>query len=127
MKSTKLKTDGEEKLRKKAEIKLKNLEVTNNGEGDFEDNPRKLLHELQVHQVELEIQNEELKNARDKAEDLLDKYTTLFDFAPISYFIIDKNGIIYETNFSGAKLLEIPRKTNRSFKNFNSYFFIKKS
>ena len=118
MKSTKLKTDGEEKLRKKAEIKLKNLEVANNGEGDFEDNPRKLLHELQVHQVELEIQNEELKNARDKAEDLLDKYTTLFDFAPISYFIIDKNGIIYETNFSGAKLLEIPRKTNRSFKNF---------
>jgi signal transduction histidine kinase/ActR/RegA family two-component response regulator len=61
----------------------------------------RVLHELQVHQVELEMQNEELKEARDKMEALLEKYTDLYDFAPV--------GVIRETNLAGASLLGIAR------------------
>jgi len=49
----------------------------------------KLLHELQVHQIELEMQNEELIQANATAEAALKKYTMLYDFAPMGYFTLD--------------------------------------
>ena len=64
-----------------------------------------LVHELQVHQIELEMQNEELKRARLEAEDALMKYSDLYDFAPIGLFTIDVHGLIQELNLAGAALL----------------------
>lgn len=65
----------------------------------------KLIHELQVHQIELEMQNEELKNAKEKAESAYEKYVDLYDFAPMGYFNLSEEGIILNLNFSGANML----------------------
>jgi PAS domain S-box-containing protein len=76
-----------------------------------------LVHELQVHQIELEMQNEELKRAKLEMEDALTKYSDLYDFAPIGLFAIDQQGIIQEVNKAGAALLGIERRNlmNRHF------------
>jgi PAS domain S-box-containing protein len=71
--------------------------------------PRKLLHELQVHQVELEMQNGELQEARDRMEGLLEKYTDLYDFAPVGYFSINELGMIVEANLTSATMLGVER------------------
>jgi PAS domain S-box-containing protein len=70
---------------------------------------RRLLHELQVHQVELEMQNAEIQEARDRMETLLAKYTDLYDFAPVGYFSLDEEGRILEANLTGAALLGAAR------------------
>ena len=71
---------------------------------------RRLLHELQVHQVELEMQNEELRSGREELEVSLGKYAELYDFAPVGYFTFDAQGLIHEVNLAGAKLLGIERQ-----------------
>jgi PAS domain S-box-containing protein len=70
---------------------------------------RALVHELQVHQIELEMQNEELGRAEAQAQDALDKYTDLFDFAPLGYFQLTQDGVIREANLAGAALLGLDR------------------
>jgi len=70
---------------------------------------RKLVHELEVHQIELEMQNEELFRARNEAEAALKKYTDLYDFAPIGYLTLDNTGTIHAVNLSGATLLGVER------------------
>ncbi len=107
-------------LREKAEKKLKSNKQKSAKQPANESDSSTLLHELEVHQIELEIQNEELKQARDTAEQLLDKYTTVFDFAPVGYFTLNRDGVILETNLAGAGLLN----RERSFivkNNFNQY------
>lgn len=64
-----------------------------------------LLHELQAHQIELEIQNEELQQANLKLEDALQKYSDLYNFAPVGYLTIDSKGIIKEANLTAGELL----------------------
>jgi two-component system C4-dicarboxylate transport sensor histidine kinase DctB len=64
-----------------------------------------LLHELNVHQAELEAQNLELREARKELEDTLEKFASLFDFAPIGYIIMNSKGRITEVNESAAALL----------------------
>jgi PAS domain S-box-containing protein len=78
---------------------------------------QRLLHELQVHQVELEIQNAELRSAREELETALEKYTDLYDFAPVGYFTLDRDGVINAVNLTGATLLGIERSrlVGRSF------------
>lgn len=71
--------------------------------------PIRLLHELQVHQVELEMQNAELREVRDRMETLLEKYTDLYDFAPVGYFSLDRQGRILDVNLTGSLLLNIQR------------------
>jgi PAS domain S-box-containing protein len=71
--------------------------------------PRALLHELEVHQLELEMQNEELLSARNEAENALARYTELFDFAPIGYATLGIDGCIREVNHAGAQVLGLPR------------------
>jgi len=66
---------------------------------------QKLIHELEVHQIELELQNEELSIARTEAVEISAKYHELYDFAPIGYFSLSKEGDIIELNFCAAKLL----------------------
>ncbi|HZK62149.1 MAG TPA: PAS domain S-box protein [Anaerovoracaceae bacterium] len=68
-----------------------------------------LVHELQVHQIELEMQNEELRRAQSELEDALNRYSDLYDFAPLGYFTFDKNGSILDVNLTGAKKLGIER------------------
>jgi PAS domain S-box-containing protein len=70
---------------------------------------QRLLHELEVHRIELEMQNAELRQARDEAEKALDKYTDLYDFAPVAYFTFDRNGVIRAVNLTGAALLGVER------------------
>jgi len=81
---------------------------------------KRLLHELQVHQIELEMQNTELQEARDKMEILLETYTDLYDFAPVGYFSVDDQGLILEVNLTGAALLGIERSRliNRRLQSF---------
>jgi PAS domain S-box-containing protein len=64
-----------------------------------------LLHELQVHQVELQIQAEELNSSRAECEAALIRQTQLYDFAPVGNFTVDGNTTISELNLMGAHLL----------------------
>ncbi len=68
-----------------------------------------LVHELEVHQEELKIQNKELQSALAKMEALRDRYVELYDFAPVAYFNLDKMGIITEANLTGSRLLGLER------------------
>lgn len=68
-----------------------------------------LIHELRVHQIELEIQNEELREAQIRLEEARRRYFDLYNFAPVGYFTLDINGIITDMNLSGAELLGIER------------------
>ena len=70
-----------------------------------EEKTQRLVHELEVHQIELEMQNAELRQARDETEKMLEKYTDLYDFAPVGYFTLDQEGAIREVNLTGAMLL----------------------
>jgi PAS domain-containing protein len=108
-------------LRKKAEEKLK--ENKRKIDAPFpESDVKKLLHELQVHQIELEMQNEELREAYETAETALKNYTMLYDFAPMGYFTLDSEGRICELNFTGAEILGDKRFSliNTNFKLFVS-------
>ncbi len=70
---------------------------------------KRLLHELQVHQIELQMQNTELRQARDELELALDNYTDLYDFAPSGYFTLASTGAILQANLTGATLAGIER------------------
>lgn len=62
-----------------------------------------------MHQIELEIQNEELVQSRAVAEAALRQYTELYDFAPVGYFTLTRTGVIRQANLTGAKLLGVVR------------------
>jgi PAS domain S-box-containing protein len=78
------------------------------------------VHELEVHQIELEMQNEELRQAHNELELSRNTYAELYDFAPVGYFIFDRHGLVQEVNLTGAQLLGIERQklTNKSFTSF---------
>lgn len=91
-----LRQKAEEKFEnKKSEIKMPLQEI----------DQLKLIHELEVHQIELEMQNEELVIAKEKAETAEEKYTELYDFAPCGYLTLSKDGRILELNFAAAQML----------------------
>ena len=101
-----------EELLKKKQDKMEKIII--------ETDALKLLHELQVHQIELEMQNEELIKANETAETALKKYTMLYDFAPMGYFTLDPDANICELNFTGAEILGDKRFSllNTNFKLF---------
>ena len=70
---------------------------------------RRILHELQVHQIELELQNEELKQSKAEVDESREKYTDLYDFAPVGYCSLTADGTIQLVNFMGASLVGIER------------------
>jgi len=70
---------------------------------------RRLVHELEVHQIELEMQNVELRQARDEVEAVLDKYTDLYEFAPVGYFTLAADESIRLVNLAGSVLVGIER------------------
>lgn len=108
-------------LRHRAEKRLKNQAP----EADSPCSPaqtQRLLHELQVHQIELEMQNEELRESRVQVEAALECYTDLYDFAPVGYFTLSIEGIIQKVNLPGARLLGLERSrlVGARFKTFVS-------
>jgi PAS domain S-box-containing protein len=69
----------------------------------------KLLHELQVHQVELAMQHEQLEQSRAEVAESLERYVERFEFAPVGYFTIEPDGRIVEGNLAGADLFAVDR------------------
>lgn len=138
MKKEKTNITHEASLREKAEEQLKRIQALNaNPLNDqivtpvhpdtvksemeqSEGNRRKLVHELEVYQVELEMQNEELKLASEKAEAATEKYTAIYDYAYTGYFTLDTDGNICELNHSAAKMLGMDRSilAKGNFKKF---------
>ena len=74
------------------------------------DAEHRLLHELQTHQIELELQNEDLRQAQVELAAARDRYADLYTFAPISYVTVGRNGLIVETNLKGTELLGAERQ-----------------
>jgi PAS domain-containing protein len=73
------------------------------------DESQRLIHELQVHQIELELQNVQLQEARAELEAGLRRYSDLYDFAPLGYVALDREGTIRKVNLAGARLLGLER------------------
>jgi PAS domain S-box-containing protein len=70
---------------------------------------RRILHELRVHQIELEMQNEELRRAQSELNAERARYFDLYDFAPVGYMVLSEKGLILESNLTAATLLGVPR------------------
>jgi PAS domain-containing protein len=92
------------RLRQRAEESL----AMSSGKGAVGDS-QWLIHELEVHKIELEMQNAELRKTREDLELLLEKYTELYDFAPVGYFTLDPKGTICSVNLTGSSLLGVER------------------
>ena len=88
-----------------AQVIKQNLNHPPKSEADV----RRLQHELEVHQIELEMQNEELRAAQKEIEAGLERYTDLFDFAPVGYFNLTRDGTIRLANLTGCNLLGLTR------------------
>ncbi len=96
------------KLRKRAEeeVKMKQLPSLS---AQTPEAIQQIIHELRVHQIELEMQNEELRKAQDQIEDARLRYFDLYDLAPVGYCTISEKGLILETNLTLATMLDANR------------------
>ncbi|MFP4368304.1 MAG: PAS domain S-box protein [Candidatus Kapaibacterium sp.] len=105
-------------IRKKAE---NILSARKTGTDFSSENPDRIIHELQVHQIELELQNDELKRTRDELSKMGDKYFDLFELAPVGYLLLDYEARIKEINI---KALTIFDSTKEKIYNKELYTFI---
>lgn len=107
MNEKKNKSKGFVRLREQAEERLRDKanDVSRMNRNDIQ----KLIHELEVHQIELEIQNEELRRVQVELAESRDKYHELYDFAPDGYFTLNKEALILQVNLTGADLLGLQR------------------
>jgi PAS domain-containing protein len=96
-------------LRQQAEAVLRHIPeaIANRSVVDVE----RLSHELQVHQVELELQNEELRRSQEERQLTRDQYAVLYDFALVGYLTLDARGIILAANLTVAEQLGVERDT----------------
>jgi len=93
-------------LRRSAE---KSLEVAGHS-GTLPEDMVDIVHELQVHQIELKMQNDELRRIQGELESERDRYSHLYDFSPVGYFTMNEKGIIEEVNLTGAAMAGIDRR-----------------
>jgi PAS domain S-box-containing protein len=117
------KTSNTGELRRQAEAKFIERKNKTGPLPELASEARRLVHELQVHKIELEMQNEELIQARAELEASLDQYTNLYDFAPVGYFTLARDGQIQKANLAGAKLLGSDRSNmiSRQFGQFVAF------
>ncbi|MBU0664332.1 MAG: PAS domain S-box protein [Proteobacteria bacterium] len=101
-------SDSDQELRQKAEAKLR-ASGSAIEERVSPEEAKLLLHELQVHQIELEMQNEELRQAQQKLETLRASYFDLYNLAPVGYLTLDNKGLIIQANLTCANLLGMTR------------------
>jgi len=97
----KMKEDSELRKRAEEELKPDATLIENLSDEDV----RKLAHELQVHQIELEMQNDELRKAQIEIEESRQKYSDLYNEAPVGYITLDDDGLILEANLTIAEML----------------------
>ena len=100
------KKTAQDPLRSEAEAKL----AQSLPQGERAQTPEELLHELRVHQIELEIQNEEVRRAQIAIEESRDRYVNLFEFAPVGYITLTRKGLITGANLTASALLGVDRK-----------------
>ena len=70
---------------------------------------QQVLHELRVHQIELEMQNEQLRTSQVQLETARARYFDLYDLAPAGYCTVSEKGLVLEANLTAAILLDVPR------------------
>jgi PAS domain S-box-containing protein len=109
-----------QKLRKLAEKQLRDRDAELAYMPSKDKN--ELIHELEVYQIELEMQNEELRRTQRKLIESRNQYHELYDFAPIGYFTLDEKALIRQVNLTGADLLGLPKSKliNTNFSRFIS-------
>jgi PAS domain-containing protein len=101
-------------LRKRAE---KRISTSPEGGGEISiekmtsEEIRKLIQELRIYHVELEMQNEALRSSQTETSESRRRYEELFNFAPVGYFTLDKKGHIKEANVTGASLLGFEKRS----------------
>ena len=101
-------TESAQDLRQRAEEKLRAKEAMAT-EMFLPEEAKQLLHELRVHQIELEMQNEELRRTQHELECSRTRYFDLYNLAPVGYLTLSKQGTILETNLAAATMLGVAR------------------
>jgi PAS domain S-box-containing protein len=109
MKTKPAETAGAAQLRAQAEKKLSAQKKKGVPEPATQADTLRLVQELEVHQIELEMQNEELKRVRVELEEALESYKDLYEFAPVGYILLGGDGTIRQINLAGASLLGLER------------------
>jgi PAS domain S-box-containing protein len=96
-------------LRQRAEEKA--VGMTENLEAMSLEEMRRMLHELHVHQIELEMQNDHLQRAHEEIDAARERYYALYDLAPIGYFTLSEHGLFLEANLAAFTMLGVNRGT----------------
>ena len=108
MKKKKALAEGLSELRRKAEERWPEIQKTSPVLNSPEEMHR-VIHELSIHQIELEMQQEELLQSREELEDSLERYTELYEFAPLGYLTLARDTTILEVNLTATKMLRVER------------------
>jgi len=98
-------------LRQEAEkiLQSNELELVENIEKMEPESIKRVVHELKVHQIELEMQNDELLKVHTELDVSLNRYFELYDLAPVGYFTLNDKGLVMEANLTASKMLGKPR------------------